>query len=212
MIVWKGQQWTQIRHRSALWLLVVLVLGWVTPVAAHGSGTPRLVNVIAGPYRLWVWSLPDPIRVGEVHISVAVEEVASPPTPQTMPTDFAVQLTISALDQSHQPFTLSASKQERFLQTYYEADFTMPAVGQWQADISITGPAGVGAMAFPFAVLPPQRVNWILVLWSIVAVVATGWVLRGNRRAAARESAESGPPATHAGAVTLPPDSGRKDQ
>lgn len=50
------------------WLLLLLVLSWPTRVATHGSGTPRLVNIIAGPYRLWVWSLPDPIRVGETHI------------------------------------------------------------------------------------------------------------------------------------------------
>lgn len=161
-----------------LWLAGSIIAGWPALVTAHGSGAPRLVAVTAGPYRLWVWSLPDPIRVGETHFSVAVEEPATTTSPATV---LAVQLDLSAVDQPRAPFTLQANRQDRFLQTYYETDFIMPAVGQWQAIVTITGPAGVGTAAFTFAVLPPQRVNWELVIWSIVMGIAVIWALRGNR-------------------------------
>jgi len=130
-----------------------------------------------------VWSLPDPIRVGETHVSVAVEAPAATPSLPEVP--LAVQLAMRAVDQPGQQFTIKTSKQDRFYQTYYEADFTMPAIGQWQAVVQISGPAGVGMATFPFTVLPPQRVHWDLVIWSIGGVVAVLWVLRLNRNASA---------------------------
>ena len=172
---WKNKR----RMQHWCWLLLLLAISWPASATAHGSGTPRLVNVIAGPYRLWVWSLPDPIRVGETHFSVAVEEATPPPTTATT---FTVQLTIRPLDQSHPPLTLTTSQQDRFLQTYYEADFTMPAVGEWQATVQVSGPAGVGTTTFPFTVLPPQRVNWEVVLWGAVMLVAILGSTRLNRR------------------------------
>ena len=169
------------RPLQACWLLLLLVISWPASATAHGSGTPRLVNGIAGPYRLWVWSLPDPIRVGETHFSVAVEEATPPPAQQSSATEFTIQLTLSALDQSHQSFTLATSRQDRFLQTYYEADFTIPAVGEWQATVQISGPAGVGTATFPLTVLPPQRINWEFVLWGAVMLVAILGSTRLNR-------------------------------
>lgn len=74
------------------WWLVLLVASWPTVVMAHGNGAPRLVNVVAGPYRLWVWSLPDPMRMGEAHLSVAVEEAVPASTLQS--SAIAVQITV----------------------------------------------------------------------------------------------------------------------
>lgn len=165
------------------WLLLLLAVSWPASATAHGSGTPRLVNGSAGPYRLWVWSLPDPIRVGEAHFSVAVEETT--PSPSTA-TPFTVQLTLSALDHSRPSFTLATSQQDRFLQTYYETDFTMPAVGEWQATVHVNGPAGVGTATFPFSVLPPQRINWAVVLWGtvmLVAIIGSTWLNRHPSKA-----------------------------
>lgn len=167
-----------------LWLVWGVAASWPAITAAHSSGAPRLADVAAGPYRLWVWSLPDPIRVGETHMSVAVGEPEAN-TAQQKPaaTALDVQFIISAVDRPDQQFTQQASKEERFLQTYYESDFTMPAIGQWRAVVSVTGPAGVGAAEFTFAVLPPQRVNWELVIGGGVALLAAVWVLRTNPNA-----------------------------
>ena len=184
---WKCKQIQQAWY----WLFLLLALSWPASVNAHGSGTPRLVNVIAGPYRLWVWSLPDPIRVGETHISVAVEE-AAPAEQSTSASDFTVQLTLNTLDQSHPPFTLTTSKQDRFLQSYYETDFAMPAVGEWQATVTISGPAGVGMVAFSFTVLPPLRVNWELVIGGAGLFVALLWGIWRQRSPA--KAAHSKPP------------------
>ena len=171
---WKSER----RRHHWCWLLLLLAISWPASATAHGSGTPRLVNVSAGPYRLWVWSLPDPIRVGETHFSVAVEEATPSPT---TPPPFTVQLTISALDHSRPSFTLVTNQQVRFLQTYYEADFTMPAVGEWQATVNVSSAAGVGTAMFPFTVLPPQRVNWALVIGGAAMLFALIWGVRLNR-------------------------------
>lgn len=160
------------RSRLHWWLLLLLAISWPASATAHGSGTPRLVNVLAGPYRLWVWSLPDPIRVGETHFIVAVEESTAPAAQPLTPAAIAVQITISARNQAQAPFTLATSKQDRFLQTYYETDFPMPAVGEWQATVQVSGPAGVGSATFAFASLPPQQVNWELVIGGGIMLLA----------------------------------------
>lgn len=170
------------------WLLLLLAVSWPASATAHGSGTPRLVNVLAGPYRLWVWSLPDPIRVGETHFSVAIEETTPPPTTAA---PFSVQLTISALDHARPAFTLTTSKQDRFLQTYYETDVMMPAVGEWQAAVTISGPAGVGTAAFPFTVLPPRRVNWGWVIGWAAMLFALILGVRLNRNPAKEQPSKA---------------------
>lgn len=185
MMAKKWQRW----GRSWQWLLLLLAVSWPTLVTAHGSGTPRLVNVLAGPYRLWVWSLPDPIRVGETHISVAIEE-ATPAEQSNSSTDYTVNIIIHALDQSDQQFALTTSKQDRFLQTYYEVDFAMPTVGEWEARVNLSGAAGAGTAAFPFTVLPPQRVNWELVIWIGIMVVAMLWAI-GQYRSPGKPQASS---------------------
>ncbi len=63
--------------RILIALLLLLNLGWPLRLyalpTAHGGGTPRLVNLVVEPYRLWLWTEPEPLRVGEAHFTIAVE-------------------------------------------------------------------------------------------------------------------------------------------
>jgi hypothetical protein len=92
---WGGKGW--------LWLLWLVIGSWPVVGMAHGSGTPRLVNVAAGPYRLWVWSLPEPVRLGEMHLSVAVA------TPEAT-TDLTVTIDLAPVDPSAPSITLPTSR------------------------------------------------------------------------------------------------------
>ena len=40
--------------------LLMLAFTWVW---AHGGGEPQLTNAVAGPYRVSVWTQPEPMRV-----------------------------------------------------------------------------------------------------------------------------------------------------
>ncbi|MBX3013764.1 MAG: hypothetical protein KF832_19740 [Caldilineaceae bacterium] len=163
-----------------IWLFGLLIVGWPTIVNAHGSGAPRLADVPAGPYRLWVWSLPDPVRVGEMHLSVAVAEAIPE---QTSDPDVAVTIRLVAQAAPQVELRQAASKQARFLQTYYETDFMIPTVGEWQASVTIEGAAGKGSADFPITVLPPQALSWTMALWgglALVAIVGGIWARRGS--------------------------------
>src|SRR5215203_6879478 len=63
-----------------------------TPASAHGGGTPRLTAVPTGPYRLYAWSEPEPWRVGQVHLSLAVTK----PNPDT--TSNQVEMPVTDVD------------------------------------------------------------------------------------------------------------------
>lgn len=166
-------KWKQ-RIERWRWWWVLLVAIWPTVVMAHGSGTPRLVNVAAGPYQLWVWSLPEPVRLGEMHLSVAV-------APPEAATDLTVTIALAPVDPSAQSITLPTSKQERWLETYYEVDWMIPTTGEWRATVHVRGPADSGQASFAFTVLPAPTVNWTLISWgalAFVAVLGMLWVRR----------------------------------
>jgi hypothetical protein len=165
---WGGKGW--------LWLLWLVIGSWPVVGMAHGSGTPRLANVAAGPYRLWVWSLPEPVRLGEMHLSVAVA------TPEAT-TDLTVTIDLAPVAPSAPSITLPTSKQERWLETYYEVDWVIPTTGEWSATVQVRGPADSGQASFAFTVLPAPTVNWTLISWgalAFVAVLGMIWVRRGG--------------------------------
>lgn len=160
------------------WLILVLALGWQPVAQAHGSGTPQLVNVAAGPYQVWVWSMPEPVRVGEMHISLAVAQ----PEPAA-PLDVEILLTPD--DGASPPIRQSTVRQTRLFEEYYESDFILPTVGSWQANIAINGPAGAATSNFAFDVLPPHQVNWTLILWGGMAfagLLGFLWIRRSGPR------------------------------
>lgn len=172
----RGKQWWA-------WLLLLLLSGWPVVTTAHGSGTPHLVNVAAGPYQIWVWSSPDPVRLGEMHFSVAVAE------PDAGRVDLTVQIDLKPMTPVAEAFTVQTVKYTRWLETYYETDFVIPATGDWRATVQVTGPSGNGEAAFAFTVLPPPAVNWTLLSWGVLAVVALLgglWVKRGDQHSAQR--------------------------
>ena len=155
------------------WLFVLILIGWPANSLAHGSGTPQLVNHAAGPYLLSVWSLPEPLRVGEAHLSVAVRTPAD---------DLVVQLRLTPIEPAGNPLIQTTVIQDRLLQRYYEADLVLPRAGEWAATVIVNGAAGEGRTDFTFTVLPPTRVNWTLLSWIVLAfvgLIGASWARRG---------------------------------
>ena len=146
--------------RWIVWLLVAIVLCLPAPALAHGTGKPRLNNVDAGPFRLTVWTSPDPTRVGEVHVTVLPPNGAAPSLVQ------------------------NAARQETFLQTYYESYFDLSTVGEWQTKIVVTSAAGIGEVEFPMQVFARQQIPWELALGLLillVSLIGAVRVIRVNR-------------------------------
>jgi len=161
-----------------IWLAMLLIASWPENVLAHGGGTPRLIDVVVGPYRLFVWSQPNSPRVGEMHFTVAVVEIDgdatasdSGATLDTPVLDAAVQLQLRAVDNSDQMLLGVATRDQALFPQYYETDLKVPTAGTWQASVTVTGPKGAGDVSFEFAVLPPRQINWMMVTGGILLIL-----------------------------------------
>jgi len=162
-------------------ILMTLVLGYPTSGAlAHGGGVPQLTNAKAGPYQVSVWTQPDPLRVGEVHFTVAVSEPGPTGREAGSPVlDAVVELQLVPPGEKNKPpLRVSATHNEAVNKLFYEADINLPAEGPWQVSTSVKGPSGSGQTNFTVEVLPPSAFNWWIVLGgAAVVITATGWVV-----------------------------------
>ena len=185
----------QMRYVKGL-ALILLGLALIltispTSVQAHGGGVPKLTNAEAGPYQVSAWTQPDPIRVGELHITVAVSE---PPEPDAadretgdLVLDATVRVGVDPVDQAGETLVVSATRDNAVNKLFYEADVELPAEGQWQVDIWVEGPAGAGNTGFAVEALPPSGINTLLGLgWPLWAglglvIIAAGWWIQMSR-------------------------------
>lgn len=179
--------------RLALALFIGLFTNLITlpidpTVLAHGGGTPRLTAEPIGPYRLYVWSEPEPWRVGQVHLSLAV----TMPNPDTtsnqveMPvTDVDITVTYTAIgdngvDTSIEPIVVTAVRQEFLNDFYYEADPVLTREGEWQITVNVNGPEGSGSTQFMMQTFPERSLNWALIggagaLLVVILVLIAIW-------------------------------------
>ncbi|MBW7881535.1 MAG: hypothetical protein H3C34_02660 [Caldilineaceae bacterium] len=160
-------------------ILLLVLLAMPASLWAHGGGTPQLTDVTAGPYRLFAWTNPEPWRVGEVHLTVAV----------TLPTaegsavpvsDAQVQVTLQPLaGQQAETLILAGREQGGAGAGFYEADADLPAAGPWEVEIQVSGPDGSGDARFTIEAQTATTLNWtsigaiVLVASVILALVAT---------------------------------------
>ncbi|MCC6455100.1 MAG: hypothetical protein IT328_09175 [Caldilineaceae bacterium] len=167
-----------------------------TPVSAHGGGTPRLTNVPIGPYHLYAWSEPDPWRVGEVHLSLAVTmpnpdssssqveipvtdvEITVTFTPVGNPVSSDTGQTSAASPPA--PIVVMAQRQAFLGDFYFEADPILPVEGDWQIGIVVTGKEGSGSTEFMMEALPARTINWTLVAGAgavlvLLVVLLASW-------------------------------------
>src|SRR5690554_6311036 len=64
-----------VRLGFLLGFILIAIVGWSHSASAHaGDGIPQLTNEDIGPYRIFVWSDPEPPQMGEYHVSVALTE------------------------------------------------------------------------------------------------------------------------------------------
>ncbi len=141
----------------ALTVVMLLLVGFSTVAHAHSSGPPRLADVAAGPYRVFVWTQPEPLRVGDAHISMLVTHTTQPVN------DAHVQMRFEPVGQAGQAIVVTASAQDFLSNIYYEADVQLPSTGNWRATIRIDGAPGQGSVEFESAVLEKRTLNWPVV-------------------------------------------------
>lgn len=163
--------------------LLILLLFALHPasILAHGGGTPQLVKQPAGAYALYVWTNPDPVRVGTMHVSVALVE------PDTEEPVLNATVQVTATPETGDPITSAATHDNATVKTYYETDMQIPQQGPWQVAVSYQAGDASGSASFPIQVqragMNVQRIAFGVAL--VVIGVGILYMGRKNRRAAA---------------------------
>lgn len=160
---------------SAAMIALLLLLLSPAPTRGHGGGTPRLTAAGAGPYRVYAWTEPEPWRVGEVHLSVAVtlpadqaqgDGAQTGAQVETPVTDADITVTFAPAPSQATPgetIRVQAVRQTLLNDYYFEADTSLPSPGLWQVNIEVDGAAGSGSAGFEIEALEARTVNWTLV-------------------------------------------------
>lgn len=157
----------------SLWTSLLIMLCAIAVASAHaGTGTPRFTNEDIGPYRLFVWSDPDPAQVGEYHVAVALTESVSGDSngfagEPVLNADITVTMTHAESDQI---LTEKATHEEAVNQIYYEAAFDLPATGNWLVELLIDGPGGQAEASYS-EVVAAATFNWMPIAGGILAVL-----------------------------------------
>jgi hypothetical protein len=165
----------------ALAITFVLPLAMALPVAAHGGGKQQVGGEVLGPFRVYVWTSPEPWRVGEAHTTVAVTRTleGEGETPATGVQVFVVYA------QDGQSERVAALEQTGPQAGFYEADGQVATAGEWQVTVEVAGPEGGGKVSFVEAVQPANAVNWWLIGGgTLVLLLAVGYL--GTRKTGVR--------------------------
>lgn len=178
--------------RTVVLLAVLLALLPTAHVAAHSGGAPVLVDAPAGPYHVFAWILPEPPRVGAVHLDVAVTLAPAPAAPANQlvepVTDATVQVTFTPQSRPGQPMVATATAPSGLNGYYYEIETVLDSPDLWRVLIEVSGPPGQGNVSFERQVLPPRRVNWPVVASAGVGLLLLIGLMGVWNRLQARES------------------------
>ena len=142
---------------------VLTILSLILPVSlfAHGGSLPRVSDVEAGPFRLFVWAEPVPALEGEINFTVAVTEIPSAPGAQADPVLGAkVQILLERVDGSGRTLSGQATHAEAINKLMYETYMDAPTAGVWRTTVTVTNEQGVGSTVFEFDVLPGPGMDW----------------------------------------------------
>lgn len=178
-------RWPASALVAALALAIVLALP--APVQAHGGGVLRVTNQQAGPYRVFVWTNADPMRVGLVHVTVALMDPSN--ERPVMDADVQVRLEPVDGDPSAQPVAAPATHRNALIRTYYEADLRIAQPGRWRTSVAFDKDGRRGDVAFEVQIVPGGGSNWLWLGTAAVIAVAAFWAMRpaeDSKRAARR--------------------------
>ena len=168
-----------VQRRFLVIFAVAAALGLCYPasmVGAHGGGVPRLTNAEIGPYWISVWSQPDPLRVGEMHLTVALSEPSGPEAalkeagPPVL--NAAIEVRLRPVGWPGETISAIASHENSANKFLYEADLLVPQAGRWEVTLLVVGPDGSsGSVDFEVEVLPASPLKFSWTLAGVIGVV-----------------------------------------
>lgn len=149
------------------------------PVGAHTAGKMQLSAAPAGPYKMTVWTSPEPATLDELHIALAVvlAEDASP----VLDAEVLVQL----IPANGSPVLVeSATTEDSDNKFLYEAIFEPATPGLYQVDIQVSGIDGAtGDASFDLEIVGDSGPNLLYLIpagLGLAAVFLFFYALRGR--------------------------------
>lgn len=166
----------KVPERWMIFLLILLPLFFTTkPLFAHAGGTQQINNVNLGPYRIWVWSDPEPPQVGEYHVAVALTESL-----ENDPNGFAGQPVLNAdvlVEMQHVETGLllvaQATHEDAVNKLFYEAIFAPEQTGNWTVRIIVQAEDGPVETSYADEI-EPATFPWMTVGGALLALVLAG--------------------------------------
>lgn len=162
--------------RSHIVPALLFALGLLVTTAgvsnAHGGGTPQLSDVAAGPFRLFVWTSPEPWRAGgEAHVTVAVTSLDA--AGQMIPVEGAtIAIELTPAGAPERAIVLAATPVSGAGAGFYEGDTSLSQAGEWDVSVRVAAAAGTGDAGFVYQVQPGSQINWLLWIGGALAVLA----------------------------------------
>ena len=163
--------------------LIILALSART-TSAHGGGAPQLTNESIGPYWISVWTSPQPVREGQLHVTVALAEPGEGDDQQAgAPVLGAtVEVTLTPRSGGFADIRATATNEQAANKLFYETDLMVPAAGDWEVEIAVRGAEGSGQAHFSLAVQPAQDTGWLLLAGGAFAIIAVFFLYYAARR------------------------------
>ena len=173
-----------LKQLSVFLILTSLLLAVPASALAHGGGTPQLVKTPAGPYEMYVWTNPDPVRVGTLHVSVALVQ----PETEEPVLNAVVDVTASPDSATSDPVISPATHENATVKSYYEADLELTEMGASTIAVAYRDGEATGSASFAVQV-EAAGPNWQRIVMGVVLLAigfAVLWASRRNRRVAAQ--------------------------
>jgi hypothetical protein len=162
-----------------LWSALILMVVLTRPISAHTAGKMQLSAAPAGPYKMTVWTSPEPATLDELHVALAVvlAEDASP----ILDAEVIVQLVPVDGSPVLKELATTEDSENKFL---YEAIFDPPNPGFYQVDIQVIGSdGGTGDASFELEIVDNSGLNLLYIIpagLGIAAVLLLLFALRSR--------------------------------
>ena len=142
---------------------------------ANGGTRPVVTNATVGPYKMQVGIFPGKPRVGNLHLSIMVEDAAGGP-PLTAAPVFA-SLAGPAGATGVGPVPVSNTPQNP---QFYDVDMPLDMIGSWTLTLETHSDLGKASLDVPLEVAEPEGFDLILLLAGAVAILALVLWIRGR--------------------------------
>ena len=156
------------RMGAGLFVGLLVLLGAVRPLLAHGGGEIKIGREPVGPYKLTVWMNPPQPQSGKtIHITVgALAEDDSPLL------DAEMMIEMTDVNSNAVVVTRPATTDQSTNKLYYETDFPAPDEGLYEISVALTRGDVSGQVAFQTEVKTARTANWL-----IIGLVGIGTIL-----------------------------------